>query len=107
MSITRIQLPVSNELDNCKKALDAMMEIYRNESKMDISSNLTGSTSTADIYNTIFEKCSRRVQRELNIDVLRNRVSRFKSKLLSAIAKEVKYDVIACLSLLIMLTNRY
>ena len=37
MSKTRIQLPVSNELDNCKKALDAMMEIYRTESKMDIS----------------------------------------------------------------------
>ena len=96
-------MPVSNELGNCKKALDAMMEIYRNESKMDITGNLTGSTSTADIYNTIFEKCSRRVQRDLNIDVLRNRVSRFKSKLLSAFAKEVKYNVIACLSLLIML----
>ena len=57
---------------------------------MDISGNLTGSTSTADICNSIFEKCSRRVQREVNIDMLRNRVSRFKRKLLSAVAKEVK-----------------
>jgi len=57
---------------------------------VDISGNLTGSTSTADIYNSIFEKCSRRVQRELYIDMLRNRVSRFKRKLLSAVAKEVK-----------------
>ena len=60
---------------------------------MDISGNLTGSTSTADIYNTIFEKCSRRVQRELNIDLFWNRVSRFKRELLSAVAKEVKDDV--------------
>ena len=46
----------------------------------------------ADMCNTIFEKCSRRVQRELkiNIDVFRNRVNRFKSTLLSAFAKEVK-----------------
>jgi hypothetical protein len=47
---------------------------------------------TANMCNTIFEKCSRRVQRELNIniDVFRNRVNRFKSTLLSAVAKEVK-----------------
>jgi hypothetical protein len=47
---------------------------------------------TADMCNTILEKRSRRVQRELNIniDVFRNRVSRFKSTLLSAVAKEVK-----------------
>ena len=47
---------------------------------------------TADMCNTIFEKCSRRVQRELNIniDTFRNRVNRFKSTLLSAVAKEVK-----------------
>jgi hypothetical protein len=59
---------------------------------VDISSDLTGSTSTADIYNSIFEKYSRRVQRELNIDVFWNKLSRFKRKLLSAVAKEVKDD---------------
>ena len=59
---------------------------------MDISSDLTGSASTADIYNSIFEKYSRRVQRELNIDVFWNKLSRFKRKLLSAVAKEVKDD---------------
>ena len=59
---------------------------------MDISGDLTGSTSTTDIYNSIFEKCSRRVQRELNIDMIWNKVSRFKRKLLSAVAKEVKDD---------------
>jgi hypothetical protein len=75
MSKIRIQLPVSNELDNFKEALDAMMEIYRTESKTDISDNLTGSTSTADIYNKIFEKRSRSVQRKLNIGVFRSRVS--------------------------------
>ena len=50
--------------------------------------------TTADMCNTIFEKCSRRVQRELyiNIDVFWNRVSRFKSTLLSAVTKEVKDD---------------
>jgi hypothetical protein len=49
---------------------------------------------TADMCNTIFEKCSRRVQRELNIniDMFWNRVSRFKSTLLSAAMKEVKDD---------------
>ena len=59
---------------------------------MDISGDLTGSTSTADIYNSIFEKCSRRVQRELNIEVFWNKVSRFKRKLLPAVKKEVKGD---------------
>jgi hypothetical protein len=59
---------------------------------VDISGNLTGSTSTADIYNSIFEKCSRTVQRELNIEVFWNRVSRFKRKLLPAVAKQVKDD---------------
>ena len=59
---------------------------------MDISGDLTGSTSTTDIYNSVFEKYSRRVQRELNIEVFRNKVSRFKRKLLSAVAKEVKDD---------------
>ena len=43
----------------------------------------------------MFEKCSRRVQRELNIniDVFWNGVSIFKRKLISAVAKEVKDDV--------------
>ena len=59
---------------------------------MDISGNLTGSTSTADVYNSIFEKYSRKVQRELNIEVFSNKVSRFKRKLLPAVAKEVKDD---------------
>ena len=59
---------------------------------MDISDNLTGSTSTAYIYNSIFEKCSRWVQLGLNIDVFWNKVSRFKRKLLSVVAKEFKDD---------------
>jgi len=59
---------------------------------VDISGDLTGSTSTADIYNSIFGKCSRRVQRELNIDMFWNKGSRFKRKLLPAVAKEVKDD---------------
>jgi len=92
MSKTRTHLSVSNELDTCKKALEAMMEIYQNESIMDISGNLTGSTSTADIYNSIFEKCSRTVQRELDIEVFWNRVSRFKRKLRSAVAEEIRND---------------
>ena len=68
---------------------------------------------TADMCNTIFEKCSRRVQRELkiNIDMFRNRVNRFKSTLLSAFAKEVK-DAANSMLLTVkyvtsMLTNRY